>query len=180
MPGPRTTARRYAEAAFQIAERDDTVDRWLADLHDATAALGDERVARVLQNPAVPLDARQRLLGAALADRPAPVRNLVALLLRRGRVELLPDVAREYQRLRDRRAGIVTAAVTSAAALDEDEVRALTQRLEQMTGGQVRLETDVDPGILGGVVVRLGDRLIDGSVRGRLERLRTRLASGVL
>jgi F-type H+-transporting ATPase subunit delta len=180
MPGPRSTARRYAEAAFQIAERDDAIDRWLEDLHDAVAALDDESIARVLQNPAVPLDARQRLLDAALADRPAPVRNLVALLLRRGRIELLPDVVREYQRLRDRRAGIVTAAVTSASALDEHELRALTQRLEQMTGGQVRLETDVDPGILGGVVVRLGDRLIDGSVRGRLERLRTRLASGVL
>ena len=168
MPGPATTARRYAEAAFQIAERDDATERWLEDLDAVIPVLADERIARVLQNPAVPLDARQRVLDASLADRPAPVRNLVGLLLRRGRVDLLPLVAREFARLRDRRAGIVTAAVTSAAALEDDELRALTQRLEQMTGAQVRLETGVDPGIIGGLVVRLGDRLIDGSVRGRL------------
>jgi len=72
------------------------------------------------------------------------------------------------------------ATATSAAPLDDAEIRAITARLEAMTGGSVALETAVDPDLLGGIVVRVGDRLIDGSVRGRLERLRNRLASGAL
>jgi F-type H+-transporting ATPase subunit delta len=72
------------------------------------------------------------------------------------------------------------ATATSASALTADEVRALTQRLEQETGGRVELDVEVDPTLLGGLVVRIGDRLIDGSVRSRLERLRNQLVSGAL
>ena len=68
----------------------------------------------------------------------------------------------------------------SAAPLEPAEVKALTARLEQMTGGRIELEQEVDPSLLGGLVVRVGDRLIDGSVRGRLERLRNQLVSGAL
>jgi F-type H+-transporting ATPase subunit delta len=68
----------------------------------------------------------------------------------------------------------------SATELTADEVRALTQRLEQSTGGRIALQVDVDPDLLGGIVVRVGDRMIDGSVRGRLERLRNQLISGAL
>ena len=89
-------------------------------------------------------------------------------------------MAPEFARLDDLRNRVIHATATSAAPLGPDEVRALTARLEQLTGGRVELATDVDPSLLGGVVVRLGDRLIDGSVRGRLERLRSQLVSGAL
>ena len=75
---------------------------------------------------------------------------------------------------------ITVATAISAAPLAEDEIRALTERLEGLTGGKVELEVQVDPSLLGGLVVRVGDRLIDGSVRGRLERLRNRLVAGTL
>ena len=101
--------------------------------------------------------------------------NLIALLLRRGRIEQLPRVAAEFRRLDNARQGITVATATSAAPLTPDEVRALTGRLEQMTGGRIELDLQVDPSLLGGLVVRVGDRLIDGSVRGRLERLRNQL-----
>jgi F-type H+-transporting ATPase subunit delta len=110
----------------------------------------------------------------------APARNLVLLLVRRGRIEQLPRVAAEFARLDERRQGITRATATSAMPLTDTEVRALTARLEQMTGGRIALQTDVDEGLIGGLVVRVGDRLIDGSVRGRLERLRNQLASGAL
>ena len=109
-----------------------------------------------------------------------PVQNLIQLLLKRGRIEQLPRVAAEFRRLDDRRLGITHATATSATALTPDEVRALTARLEQSTGGRVELRVEVDPSLLGGLVVRIGDRLIDGSVRGRLERLRNQLISGAL
>ena len=110
------------------------------------------------------------------------------LLLRNGfaRVEVErtgrcgATVAQEFRRLNRLREGITQATITSAAPLTEAEVAALTAQLTGMTGGRVEVSLSVDPELLGGVQVRLGDRLIDGSVRGRLERLRTRLASGAL
>ncbi|HEY8199545.1 MAG TPA: F0F1 ATP synthase subunit delta [Candidatus Limnocylindrales bacterium] len=217
-----SSARRYADAAFEVALRDGTVEAWRRELASAAATLSEPRLARALANPAVPLELRAELAGDAvgrsdgggliddigqLLDRVGrslkrdalpltsrldlavaaigpqvsrPVLNLIVLLLRRGRIELLPRVAQEFARLDDLDKHVIHAAATSAAPMGPDEVRALTARLEQLSGGRVELTTDVDPGILGGVMVRLGDRLIDGSVRGRLERLRTKLASGAL
>jgi len=173
------SARRYADAAFAIALRDGTVEPWRRESAATAETLGEERLARVLANPAVPLASRAELVEVAVGGFVSrPVLNLVLLLLRRGRIDLLPRVAQELARLDDLRNGVVKATATSAAPLEPDEVRALTARLQRLTGGRVELTTDVDPSLLGGVIVRLGDRLIDGSVRGRLERLRSRLASG--
>ena len=181
MPASRSTARRYAEAAFEIAQRDGTVEAWLDAFASAESLLADAGLQRVLASPAVPLESRDQLLRQVAGDRitGAPLR-LMLLLVARGRIERLPDVAREFRRLHRRQEGITQATITSAAPLTEDEVAALTQRLAGMTGGRVEVSLDVDPGLLGGVQVRLGDRLIDGSVRGRLERLRSKLASGAL
>jgi F-type H+-transporting ATPase subunit delta len=217
-----SSARRYADAAFEVAVRDGTVDAWRRELAQAATTLSEPGLARALANPAVPLEVRAELAGDAVGPRAEagirdeigqllervgrslkrdalpltsrldlavavigpdvsrPVLNLIVLLLRRGRIELLPRVAQEFARLDDLRNHVIHATAISAAPMGKDEVRALTARLEQLTGGRVELATDVDPSILGGVVVRLGDRLIDGSVRGRLERLRSQLASGAL
>jgi F-type H+-transporting ATPase subunit delta len=181
MPTPRSTARRYAEAALSIAERDDSLGTWVAALETATGRLGAPELMRVLADPALSFDARrsvaERVMGDVVTGGP---RNLVLLLVRRGRIELLPEVAAQLRRLYDQRQGIVKATVTSASPLTDADVSALRDRLAGMTGGHVDLSLQVDPDILGGVMVRIGDRLIDGSVRGRLERLRTRLATGAL
>ena len=177
----RGSARRYAEAAFEIAERDQPVDAWLGDLDAAASALGAGDAVHLLSNPAVPIADREKVVRDVLGPRvSAKTVNLLLLLVRRGRADLLGAVAAEFRRLYDRREGISHATVTSAAPLDDAEVRALNERLKGMTGGRVEVAYEVDPAILGGVVVRIGDRLIDGSVRGRLERLRNRLAAGAL
>jgi F-type H+-transporting ATPase subunit delta len=217
-----SSARRYADAAFEVAVRDGTVDDWRRELAQAATTLSEPGLARALADPAIPLEVRAELAGDAVGPRTGggivdeigqilervtrsltrdalplssrldlavaaigpdvsrPVLNLIILLLRRGRIELLPRVAQEFARLDDLRNHVIHATAISAAPMGTDEVRALTARLERLTGGSVELATDVDPSILGGVVVRLGDRLIDGSVRGRLERLRSKLASGAL
>ena len=173
--------RRYAEAAFEVATRDSTIERWRSELDAAAAVIGDERAMEALANPALPIDQRSVAVAGLLQGIASdPVQNLVQLLLRRGRIEQLPRVAVEFRRLDDRRQGITHATVTSAAPLSPDEVRALTARLEQSAGGRIALDTKVDESLLGGLVVRVGDRLIDGSVRGRLERLRSKLISGAL
>jgi F-type H+-transporting ATPase subunit delta len=176
-----SAARRYAEAAFQIALRDGTVEVWRSELDLAGAVVEDPTVARVLANPAVALEIRDAMVDSAIGPTVSgPVLNLVKLMLRRGRIDHLPRVAAEFRRLDNARQGIVPATATTATPLSQDEVRALVGRLEQMTGGRVELDLQVDPSLLGGLVVRVGDRLIDGSVRGRLERLRNQLVSGAL
>lgn len=170
----RSTARRYAEAAFEIAERDDSMEAWVAALAVAQERLVDPEVMRLLSNPSVASSSRVEVLGRILGDDVTGAqRNLLALMVRRGRFEQLPAVIREFQRLYRLREGIVEATVTSAATLDATELEALKSRLETMTGKTIDLSQEVDPGLLGGVQVRVGDQLIDGSIRGRLERLRT-------
>ena len=171
--------RRYAEAAFQLATRDGSIETWRRELELAAATV-DGQVMTVLANPALPLDQRLDVANRVFVDLGQSVRNLILLLVRRHRIEQLPRVVAEFVRLDDRRQGITNATATSAAPLTDLELRALTARLEQMTGGRVAITTDVDEDLLGGLVVRVGDRLIDGSVRGRLERLRNQLASGAL
>jgi len=181
MARPTTSARRYAEAAFELALRDGDAAGWRADLEAAAARLRDPRLAAVLENQGLPLEGRSELLRAALGARiRPPVVNLALLLLRRGRSELLSRVAAEFARLDRARQGITEALATSASPLEPAVVKALGERLSELTGGGIELTRRVDPDLLGGIVVQLGDRLIDGSVRGRLERLRHQLASDVL
>ena len=181
MPGRETAARRYAEAAFEVALRDDTVASWREALETCAAVAADEQVGHMLANPAVALETRVAMADQIFAKAaPRPVLNLIGLMIKRGRIHELPKVAAEFRRLDNARQGITEATATSAAPLSGDEIRALTERLEQFTNGRVELDVQVDPSLLGGLVVRVGDRMIDGSVRGRLERLRNQLVSGAL
>lgn len=177
----RGTARRYAEAARSLAERDDSLGDWVDALEAAAARLTEAQVMRVLADPAIPFDDRRRVAEAILGDATkGSTRNLVLLLVRRGRIELLPQVAAEVRRLWEQRQGIVHAVVISAAPLSAAEGDAVRARLATLTGATIETEHQVDPSLLGGILVRMGDRLIDGSVRGRLERLRAQLTSSVV
>jgi F-type H+-transporting ATPase subunit delta len=173
-----SSARRYAEAAFEIAVRDGTLEAWQSALAVAEERLAAPEAMRLLSNPAIPASARVEVLGRILGDdvTGAP-RNLLALLVGRGRIESLPAVRREFTRLYHRREGILVATVTSAVELSADEVEELRERLVALTGSRLELHQRVDGALLGGVTVRIGDRLIDGSVRGRLDRLRSDLPS---
>jgi F-type H+-transporting ATPase subunit delta len=176
-----TAVRRYAEAAFQVAVRDKTVDQWRSELDTAATIVADAKVGHALANPSIPLDERIATAAATFGEIVSrPVLNLIGLMLRHGRIEELPRLSAEFRRLDNARQGITLATATSASPLSQDEVRAITKRLEELTGGRIELDVQVDPSLLGGLVVRVGDRMIDGSVRSRLERLRNQLVSGAL
>lgn len=178
MARPSSSARRYAEAAFDIAQRDGTTERWLEQLGRLGQAMSDATLVRRLEDPAVPYDQRRAALLSALGSDALPqVRNLAELILRRRRLEDFPRVALEFRRLHNRREGIVEATAISAAPLTQTDIAELHRRLIDIAGSRVELTLEVDPALIGGISVRLGDRLIDGSVRGRLERLRTRLTA---
>jgi F-type H+-transporting ATPase subunit delta len=178
---PRTTStRRYAEAAFELALRDDNLEAWKAQLDRATAIAGDPEALADLSDPSVPFEVRAEALTSALGKDPiAQLRNLLLLLMRRRRLSQLDRVAADFRRLYNRHEGIVEATATSAAPLNDDELGALRERIAGRAGAgrKIDLQLAVDPGLLGGITVRFGDTLIDGSVRGRLERLRGQLAA---
>ena len=180
MARPSTAARRYAEAVFEIARRDGTLERWLDDLRLAADVVAQPDAARVVDNPAIPFATRREVLGdaAGVGGSAKPAYNLVLLLAKRGRLSAAPTVAAEYKRLVDRERDVVVATVTSAVPLEKAELEAIGARVREMTGAQAEIVTVVDPALIGGLTVRIGDRLIDASVRGRLERLRDRIVAG--
>ena len=174
-----TAAKRYAEAAFQLATRDMALDEFGGGLALAADLLGGEDVLGVLRNPARPLAERIRLVDTLLARRvPEPVLKLVGLLVERGKVDRIGAVETEYRRLLNEQRGVVSAVATAAAPLDKGDTQALADKLARMTGRTVDLRVEVDESLIGGLTVRVGDTLYDASVRGRLERLRERLVAG--
>lgn len=176
----RRSAERYARALFEVAliEADpDRVGRELASVADLARSHGE--LARAFTHPAIPPQAKRRLVGA-IAERLglAPVlRKLLLLMADRDRLGLLAELEEAYRdRLRQHHR-IVRAHVTTAVPLPADRAEALARSLEEATGRTVELTTHVDPGILGGVVARLGSLVFDGSVARQLERLREALVA---
>ena len=179
MARPVAAARRYAEAAFQVAQADGTLDRWEADLATAAEILGRPDVESVVGSPAVPLAQRQAVVQQLLGSRVSPqALRLIALLVERGRVDSLPKVRDDFHRLLNAHRGVVEATVTSAVPLTADETAAIRSRVEAMAGSAIELRTEVNPDLIGGLTVQVRDRLLDASIRGRLERLRSQLQAG--
>jgi len=175
-----TIARNYAEALMQAAQALGEVDRFGALMDAVAGAIAvDETIAVVLESPRVAKSVKSRLLGAALEGAAAPqfVRFLQAVV-RRGRQGLLREIAHEYQALVDLQQNRVHAGVTLAAAPDEALQRQIVERLGAVLGKEVRAHFRSDRGILGGVVVRVGDRVFDGSLKRRLAVLRRRMLTG--
>jgi F-type H+-transporting ATPase subunit delta len=171
--------RRYAEAAFQLAARDGAVDAWQRDLVVAAEMAGDERIVRIVDSPAVPFAERRAAVEQLLAKLISPMAlNLALLLAQRGRFGILPELSAEYDALVRKSRGIVAATVTTPAPLPKEELAQVRARVEKLAGAKVELTTATDPALLGGLTIRIGDKLIDASVQGRLERLRGQLVQG--
>ena len=171
--GESLAAKRYAQAAFELAGSD--LAGWQRAIEEIGEFMGDAEVRKVLENSRVPREPKLRLVAAALADLPALQLNLARLLVRKNRTALAPEIAVQFAAMVQAQRGVQQARATTAVPLTSAEQQALSQRLEASTGHPVELETDVDPELLGGVVVQIGDRLIDASVRGRLDALRKSL-----
>ena len=173
-------ARRYAVALMAVAEETKSVEAVAADLASLGATLHGSRELRVLlASPVVRGGRKTAVLEELFGKRFGPVTmRFLALMALKGREGILPEVAEEFAALRDRKAGVVTADVTSAVALDREQAAALRTRLEGSTGTTVRLRLHTDPSLRGGLVVQLGDTVLDASIRRQLERLHDRLLHG--
>ena len=176
MPQSGSAARRYAEALLELASGAKDVTAYRASLERLAKALGPDTV-RALRDPRVPLRRRVEALGAAAKGERSAIRSLLTLLLERDRIALLPAISRAYGEIVDRREGIVKARITTTVELDAAERDALVRRLERSSGNRVRATFSVDPALLGGATVQIGDHLIDASLRVRLDELARELAS---
>ena len=175
-----TVARRYAQAVFEIARQSQTYDLWERDLATLNAVVADPVTSGFLKSPKVGESEKRALLDKALEDGQPEARRLAALLLERRRIDSVPGIFEEYGSLVLEEKGIVIANVTTAVPLDSEGEQLIQQRLSQLVGKDVQLQTHVDPAIIGGLVARIGDNLIDGSVANQLRRLHERLSvSGI-
>lgn len=168
-------ARRYAQAIFALAEEKGTFDEWLDDLETLAVAFSDPVVARALSSQRIPAERKEALIRQAAPDLRPLSWNLLRLLIRKKRLHLLPQIAEALRELVDERRGVAKAIVTTALPLDGADRQRVAERLSQITGKQVLVETRVDESIMGGLIARIGDRLIDGSTRTKLLALRAAL-----
>lgn len=167
-------AKRYAQAAFQIALANGTIDQWSDGLKDVATVLSESTIAPLLADRKVPVEHRQAMLDRALDISPL-VLNLARLLVVKGRSMEAAAVSKQFDEMADEQRGIAHASVTTAVELTPEQLKAIEDRLSTQLGKQVQATATVDPAILGGVVVKVGDKLVDGSVRSRLKRLRREL-----
>jgi F-type H+-transporting ATPase subunit delta len=167
-----TLARPYARAAFEFALGKSALDDWSSALRTAAAVCTNERVATLLTSPA---QTAERLASSLIElcgdDFGEDQRNFIRVLAENKRLSLLPEISALFEHLKDEQQRSVDVKVISAYALDASAEQTLAQVLSKKLEREVKVETEVDESLIGGVLIRAGDLVIDGSVRGRLNKL---------
>ncbi|HLY54137.1 MAG TPA: F0F1 ATP synthase subunit delta [Stellaceae bacterium] len=167
-------AGRYAAALFDLADQQKTLDRVASDLSSLDRMIADSPdLVRLIRSPLISRDRQAAAMAAlgAKADLALLTRNFIGLVARNRRLFALPGMIRGFHRILADRRGEVTAEVTAAQSLSAGQVEAVTDKLRRAVGSKVAVEVRVDPAILGGLVVKVGSRMVDGSLRSKLQRL---------
>lgn len=172
-----TIARSYATALFELAERKQEVESISRAFASVNAMLAsNRRIGEFLSSPKIEVDAKKRVLRTTFEGRVPPIfLNFLLVVLDKRRQRLLREIAREYDLLMDEKLGRVNVQVTLAHQPDAAEMKDITAKLSGLTGRAAVPHVHVDPAIIGGIIVRYGDRLLDGSLRRQLISLRGRL-----
>jgi F-type H+-transporting ATPase subunit delta len=176
----RVYARRYARAVFEIALEKKELDRWQTDLEQIAALGEDAAFLALIENPKISFKEKEEILSKLLGGVNTLARNLVYLLVSRGRLAMVGEIAEEYHRLLDSYRGIEHAEVVTAVPLDDKEKKKLEEHLGKVLGKKIVLEVSVDPGLVGGMIARVGGKLLDGSTQSRLSALKRELVTGGL
>ncbi len=170
-------AKRYAAALFGVARRDEILDAVADDLTLISRFLDEVPYLRaVLMQPLVSDTRKYTVVDEAFGDRvTASSLNFLKLLIRKRREDLIPECIREFRALLAEHRNTVEASASTAVPLSPEQTERLTQSLERLTGKTIRLTAHVDSQMMGGVIVRIGDLIIDGGIRSKLERLERQL-----
>ena len=173
-----TIARPYAKAAFEYARQAGAFAEWSQALHLCAQIAADPRVEALIKDPELaPGQIADFVIGVAGAHLDPGMQNFVRTLAENRRLLLLTEIAAHYEALRAEVENTVDVEVVSAVKLDAAQTEKLIQALTTRLKRRVKMQNSVDPALLGGAVIRAGDLVIDGSLKGRLERLRTELTS---
>ena len=173
-------ARRYAEAMFDIGLRQNQLDRTLEDVQGIAQVFAHRTLAYLLREPKVPAKRKEAAIRQALASKVLPSSlNLALLVVQRELVGVMPNIARELEQLVLDYKNEAKAEVTTATQIDDAQLTEIKHALEHITGKKIIIQTRVQPDILGGVIARVGDQVIDGSIRYRLSALKKQLLRDV-
>lgn len=173
--------RRYALAIMAFLDEDEaSAGAWSAAVDGLEALTSQASYVAALQSDGMTDERFRAVAGRVAPGIGGPRLNLLRLLRRKNRLALGPSIASYYRELLDERRGVARALVRTAVELDDERRRRFGEELARRTGRSVELETEVDPDLIGGAVIRIGDRLIDGSTRAALRGLRQRLEQGTL
>lgn len=167
-----TLARPYAEAVFRMAQGENDLAGWSSRVATLAAIVSDAQVARLIADPAVSADRVAALIievaGADLGERGG---NFVKVLSENDRLSLLPEISAQFETLKANAEGTLEATITSAQELTQTQIDDLVAGLKAKFGRAVNVQVAVDPELIGGAVIAIGDQVIDGSVKGRLQRM---------
>ncbi len=176
----KTYARRYAQAVFEMALQAKELDRWQSDLAKAVAMAGDAEIAALLASPRLPFEDKAGILSESLEGINPLALNLVLLLVTRDSLSMIGDIADDYRRRLDSYRGIETAEVTTVVPLDDKDKARLAEHLGALVGKNVIIKSSLDTGLIGGVVARIGGKLLDGSTRSKLATLKREMINAKL
>ena len=167
-----TLARPYAEAVFRMAQGENDLAGWSSRVQSLALIVSDAQLARLITDPAVAADRVASLIievgGADLGERGA---NFVKVLAENDRLSLLPEISAQFETLKAKAEGTLEATITSAQELTQAQVDDLVAGLKAKFNRAVNVQVAVDPELIGGAVIAIGDQVIDGSVKGRLQRM---------
>ena len=169
------SGQRYAQAIFDLALENNEVEKWGQDLEVVSEAFHDADFTALMKHADMSAADKRAATGSVLGGVNTMVRNLVDLLVSKGSVDSIADVYTSYTELLDQHLGRQRVEVTTAIALDEAEANRITSFVSELIRREVVLTTRVDESILGGLVIQIGDRLLDGSTKARLDGLKNRL-----
>jgi F-type H+-transporting ATPase subunit delta len=171
---------RYARALFEAAQSQGTVEQVGSDLEGIASIFKESPdLLRVLRAPVIPAERKAQLVRTAFGPRVSDLTlRFLEMVVQKRREEVLPEVPAEFQHLAYAMLNVLPVEVTTAVPLTPEERTALAASLGRRTGKRIRLVEKIEPELMGGMVLRLGDTIIDGSVQGQLQRLRQRLLAG--
>lgn len=171
-----TVARPYAEAIIKLAAERDAIDTWSMDLVFLTEVMQHADIASLIANPKVDNQTLTKVLLDICSGHSADVKNLVRILVDNKRLSIVPHIAVEYERLKAERQNILKVDLLSGYEVSPEQQQELQTVLQQRFGKQIQMNIKVDVSVIGGWMIRAGDKVIDASVKGRLQQLATELS----
>lgn len=170
-------ARPYARAVFELARQGNDLEAWGQGLHVLAAVASDKDVQAIMTHPDVSDEQRQAFFTSFLDEQATDQHHFVSVLTENGRLNLMPEICEQFQMHRDQYEKLSNVSVTSAFTINDAQQQSLQAALSKRFDRQITLSQQTDPTLIGGMIIRAGDLVIDGSIHGKLKRLRAKLKS---